>query len=152
MSYKEKSIGLSLLITLYLIYSYYAGMTGLMNAELFNEQSYKALLMKTTTWVVTLAIVAHIIIAIFHAKEAEQADDERDKLIEMKASQHAYYILVVGITLTIVQVQLGDFFDLGLKLENLSIAYNIMHYVIISFLIAETTRYAFQLFYYRRGC
>lgn len=152
MSYKEKSIVLSLLITLYLIYAYYSGLINLVDNNQLNEENFKNLLMKTTTFISILAIVAHIVIAILHAKEANNNDDERDKLIEMKSSQTAYFILVLGVIFTVIQVQLSEYFDSGINFSSLSMGYNMMHYIIMSLLLAEVTRYSYQLFYYRRGC
>ncbi|WP_448246640.1 hypothetical protein [Thalassotalea agariperforans] len=152
MSYKEKSIVLSLLITLYLIYAYYSGLINLADNNLLNEESFKALLMRTTTFIITLAVVGHIIMAIIHAKEANNDDDERDKLIEMKSSQSAYLILVLGVIFTVMQVQLGEYVSGGINFNSLSMGYNMMHCIIMSLLLAEVSRYSYQLFYYRRGC
>ncbi len=152
MSYKEKSIVLSLLITLYLIYAYYSGLISLADNNLLNEESFKALLMRTTTFIITLAIVGHIIMAIIHAKEANNDDDERDKLIEMKSSQSAYLILVLGVIFTVMQVQLGEYVSGGINFNSLSMGYNMIHCIIMSLLLAEVSRYSYQLFYYRRGC
>ena len=107
--------------------------------------------MTTAIWLTSLAIGFHIIVAAVHAKEAEEGDDERDKQIEILGTRNAYYVLVFGIISAVAQTQFSHFSDIGISFSTLSSGYNIIHYVIVSFLIAEIVKYISQLYYYRRG-
>lgn len=151
LSYKEKSIWVSLALTLYLIYYYSAGLFSLSNTGLISEGAFTQLLTDTILWLTTLFIISHIVISALNAKEANQPDDERDKTIEMLSTRNAYYILVFGIIISVVQTQFNHFEQAGLFFKQLSSVHNIMHYIFISFIAAETVKYISQLYYYRRG-
>lgn len=150
-SYKEKTIWLSLGLTVYLMYYYYSGLNTLNNTNTLTEASFSSLLTTSVIWLTSLAIAFHIIVAAINHREAEQDDDERDKLIEMISTRNAYYILVLGILVAISQTQFSHFNYVSFNYESLSSGYNVIHYIIVSFLIAEIVKNLSQLFYYRRG-
>lgn len=151
LSYKEKSIWVSLALTLYLIYFYGSRLFSLSNTGLISEEAFTLLLTDTILWLTTLFIISHIVISALNAKEANQPDDERDKTIEMLSTRNAYYILVFGIIISVVQTQFNHFETVGLFFEQLSSVHNIIHYIFISFIMAEIIKYISQLYYYRRG-
>lgn len=85
---------------------------------------------------VILNILGHILASAFNKPENE---DERDKLIELKASRIQAFIQAVGIVMAILA---------SLKLQNLYITVNLL---ILSLVISEVLDKAVQLFYYRKG-
>jgi hypothetical protein len=152
MSYKEKSIWLSFGLTLYLIYFYYSGLSELRISGSFTESAFTTLLFTTAVWLTVISIVVHSIAAILDHKEADKADDERDKLIELYGCRVGYYMLAFGVVASIVHSQLGQHF-MGVLSESSALAGTVdfMHIIIMSYLIANVAKFFTQLFYYRRG-
>ena len=152
MSYKEKSLWVSLALTLYLIYFYYSNMLGLQESQTLNADSFTVLLITTVIWLTIISIVSHIVLAIINHKEANDPEDERDKLIDLKGCRVGYGLLSAGVVLSIVHVQLnnliGEYFGISQTVDLV----NFMHIIIMSFLVADMAKYATQLYYYRRGC
>ncbi len=85
---------------------------------------------------VTLVIVGHIFTAINHKPEKL---DERDKVIELKASRVKAFILSSGTIIAIL---------CSLKADG---NFWIVHTLLIFLVISDATEKALQLFYYRRG-
>lgn len=88
---------------------------------------------------VVVEIVVHILLASFSPKEANAPLDEREKLIAMKSTQPAFYVLLVGAFLSIGTIHLR------------TDAFHLAHSVLFIIWIAELVRYGMQLFYFRRG-
>jgi len=82
---------------------------------------------------VVVEIVAHILLAAFTPKEANAPLDEREKMIAMKATQPAFYVLLVGAFLSIGTIHLRT------------------DSILFIIWIAELVRYGLQLYYFRRG-
>jgi uncharacterized integral membrane protein len=79
------------------------------------------------------------LLATFTPKEANAPLDEREKMIAMKATQPAFYVLLVGAFLSIGTIHLRtDVFHMA-------------HSVLFIIWIAELVRYGMQLYYFRRG-
>ena len=152
MPYKEKSLWVSLALTLYLIYFYYSNMLHLQVNNSLTEVNFTGLLISTVIWLTIITIVSHIVLAIINYKEANDPEDERDKLIELKGCRVGYYLLSVGIVLSIAHVQLNNLIGVRLGVSSSIGMLNFMHIIIMSFLISETVKYSTQLYYYRRGC
>ncbi|MFC1786184.1 hypothetical protein ACFLZA_02340 [Candidatus Neomarinimicrobiota bacterium] len=140
MSFKEKSILGSLILTI-VVFGYYF-------VQVFKTTDYSSLLEVTNgigffigavVLMVLLEIILHIILAITSKNESNQSDDERDKLIDLKATSISYYILVFGVFM--VGVSMLFSFD-TLLLANT---------MLLFFIIAEIVGFSMQLYYYRRG-
>jgi hypothetical protein len=80
--------------------------------------------------------VAHIFLTLLYRPEKI---DERDKLIELRATRIAYFILIFGVFLSIGSVLIST--------TPLITA----HIVLFFFILAEVVKFITQLVYYRKG-
>ncbi len=142
MSFREKMHWVSLIAilggfgwyfgTLHLVgYGHSPGDTG--------EKYYFGLLIATIVGILTVMIIGAALIAIFKPKDAKYAWDERDRLIHMRGTHAAYYILVVGMWATGLSLHFG---------YSLFFMLNAMLAIIV---VAESIRIGTQLYLYRRG-
>ncbi len=135
-SFEEKSIWISLL-TISLIFGYYfVRIFKMASQDNINVAQSIVLLISVIVMVIIVEVVFHIIIAL---KDRPEALDERDRLIELKATRNAYFVLVFGIFLPIVGIaaQVRPFI--------------VAHVIMFIFVLSEITKFLTQLFYYRRG-
>ncbi len=86
--------------------------------------------------IVVVEIILHILLAGFHRPEAE---DERDQLIELRATRNAYYLLVAGVVTA------------NIAFLVLAAPILVAHIILFFFILAESVAFITQLFYYRRG-
>jgi hypothetical protein len=151
MSYKEKSIGLSMFITSYILYYYITGVYDLSVNNLLSGETQMTLIRSAIILVIILEVISQTIIAIIDHKQADQKDDERDTSINLIASRNAYIILTIGIVTAIFHAQIMEFATVEVGFSELSNGYNLLNIIISSFLVAEIIKYSTQLYYYRRG-
>ncbi|MGB1263769.1 MAG: hypothetical protein ACPG52_12730 [Cognaticolwellia sp.] len=151
MSYKERSILISLAITLYIWYHYFSELYGSAQQGTLTTTSMQSALLAVVIMTIVLEIGHHIVIAIIDNKNVNQGEDERDKLISLMGSRHAYYILsftAVTAVLHLLFPVMTQGLVLALELPN---EYVIINIIIFGALVAEITKFATQVFYYRRG-
>ena len=151
MSYKEKSIWVSMLITSYILYYYLTGIYDLSVNNLISDEAQMSLIRSAIILVIILEIISQTIIAIIDHKQADQKDDERDRNINLIASKNAYVVLIVGIVSAIFHAQILEFTSINIGFSGLSNGFNLLNIIIGSFLAAEIIKYISQLYYYRRG-
>ena len=133
MSFREKSAWISaVLISLFLL-SFV-----LVNEHLNAADRLHPFLLVVVTFV-TLEIVLHALIAIRSPRDARAPKDERERLIALKASRFAYYVLMVGALLSIFTIHLGWGADM------------IVGHVFLSVLVAELVRFISIIVFHRRG-
>ena len=135
-SFHEKSIWISL-ITISLIFGYYFVRVFMMaSQDEINVVENIVLLISVIVMVIIVEVVFHIIIAL---KDRPEALDERDRMIELKATRNAYFVLVFGIFLPMagIAAQVRPFI--------------VAHVIMFIFVLSEITKFLTQLFYYRRG-
>ncbi|MEN8227670.1 MAG: hypothetical protein ABFS38_05905 [Bacteroidota bacterium] len=88
---------------------------------------------------IIILIIFHIINAIATREEETPVEDERDKLVKLKATRNSYYAFTGGFFLSVVSLALG------MPVYGIFIAF-------ISFgLIAEIIDNSSQIYYYRKG-
>ncbi len=88
---------------------------------------------------IIIYIIFHIINAIATREEDIPVEDERDKLITLKATRNSYYIFTGGFFLSVFSLALG------MPVYGIFIAF-------IAFgLIAEIVDNSSQIYYYRKG-
>lgn len=133
-TFKEKSL-LIQIVTLSLVFgSYFLGIDYAITENLpSNSISHFIWLIVV---LVVLNILGHILAAVFNKPENE---DERDKLIELKAARIKAFLLAAGIVITILA---------SLDLQNLFITINLL---IMFLVISEVAEKSVQIFYYRKG-
>lgn len=135
-SFQEKSIWISL-ATISLIFGYYFIRIFQMIAgnEIDAIQSI-VILITLIVLVIIVEIVFHIIIAL---RTKPEAKDERDRLIELKATRNAYFLLVFGIFISIGSI--------AASVQPFIVAHVIMFF----FILSEIAKFLTQLVYYRKG-
>ena len=88
---------------------------------------------------IIIQIVFHIINAIATREEDVPVEDERDKLVKLKATRNSYYAFTIGFVLSVVGLALGM----------------PVYWIFIAFvafgLIAEIIDNGSQIYYYRKG-
>ncbi|MFC1760121.1 hypothetical protein ACFLZD_01210 [Candidatus Neomarinimicrobiota bacterium] len=139
MSYKEKSILTSLILTVIIFGFYFIKVFGTISPTDSGLVNGIVLFVGAVLYIVLLEMILRIILPIFHKNEPKDSDDERDKIIQLKATRISYLILVLGMFFAII--------FLLLSLTQLLIA----NIILLFFIVAEITGFSIQLFYYRKG-
>ena len=88
---------------------------------------------------IVIQIVFHIINAIATREEDVPKEDERDKLVKLKATRNSYYAFVSGFVISVVGLALG------MPVHWIFIVF------VISGLISEIIDNSSQMYYYRKG-
>ncbi|WP_448564320.1 hypothetical protein [Thalassotalea ganghwensis] len=151
MSYKEKTIWLSLVILLLIWGDYGLTMIELANSQALNQALINDLLKSVIIQTIVLEIVLHIILAIINHKDANAQEDERDKLISLRATQHAYILLSIGVAVAVFYTIAPALNNVILPASTLAYHEKVIQIVIFFMVFAEVYRLSTQLFYYRRG-
>lgn len=141
MSFKEKSIWISLIITV-LIFGFYFVFTFTTIKNISPEEAagtIAGIFIGVIILTIVMEIFLHSILAIAFRKEAKQGEDERDKLIELKGSHFSYIILAVGVWITGISLLFGS---TPIMTANI---------LLLFFIMAEIVGFAVQLYFYRRG-
>lgn len=88
---------------------------------------------------IIIQIIFHIINAIATREDKTPLEDERDKLIKLKATRNSYYVFSGGFVLSVVALAIG------MPVYGIFIAF------IVSGLLAEIMDNGSQIYYYRKG-
>ncbi len=153
MSFTEKSAWISFVSTL-CIFGYYfiqvIGLSGLPAKEA--SEAAIRLLAYTIVLSVIVETVFHAMLAATNRKAAEMGADERDSVIQWKANQVGYTILVVGVMIVIGRLLIVEL-NPSFADQNSSINIPMLtaHILMFSFVLSEVARFGSQIFYYRRG-
>ena len=149
LSFQEKSILGSLIITVGLFGYYFIQV---FEALMEGSSGSIVLLPFTLAWVVgvviAVEIVYHILIATASTPEDE---DERDQLIEAKATRISYFVLVAGCLFTMGHTIINVFVEDQVEDRVLNNPIMTANFILLSFILAEVVGFAMQLYYYRRG-
>ena len=86
-----------------------------------------------------LEIVLHIAVAIQSPRDAEAPSDERDNLIDLRATRVAFYVLFGGALISIFTLQ----FPVSV--------WTLSQFVLFSIVVAELVKFGSQIVFYRRG-
>ena len=136
MSFKEKSIWISLVSTIIIFGYYFLRIFQMANNEKVAHREIAVFFISIIILIVVVEIILHILLAGFHRPEAE---DERDQLIELRATRNAYYLLVAGVVTA------------NIAFLVLAAPILVAHIILFFFILAESVAFITQLFYYRRG-
>lgn len=134
MTFKEKSLWVQQ-VAILVVFGSYLSSLDFSIPESFPASS-TVYLIGLILLLVVLNILGHILVAAFNQPENE---DERDKLIELKATRISAFIQGAGIVMSIF---------VSISLQNFFITINLL---IQTLVIAEVAGKAVQLFYYRKG-
>ena len=149
LSFQEKSIAGSLAITCLLFGWYFSQVFEVLMSDSSEAvASLPLVLIGVVIAVVIVEIVYHTVIALASRPEEE---DERDRLIEARATRIAYFVLATGCILTIGHTLLGVYFEADIGRRIIINPVMTANYILMSFILSEITGFAMQLYYYRRG-
>jgi hypothetical protein len=151
MSFREKSIWISLISTLLIFGDYFLNIIALGNLP---EQVAKTAALELSIRAFVLIIIVEIIfqtmLAVSNRKAAKLGADERDKLFEYKGNNFGYTVLVIGVLMTLgrmVSLEISPEFIEQFKVLN--IPFLTAHILLFSFIFSEVVRFSAQLYYYR---
>mgnify|MGYP001129106672 CR=1 FL=1 len=88
---------------------------------------------------IIIQIIFHIFNAIATREEDVPKEDERDKLIKLKATRNSYYAFTGGFIISVIALALG------------MPVYGIFIVFVISGLLSEIVDNSSQIYYYRKG-
>ena len=86
-----------------------------------------------------IEVVAHIVVARRSPRDAQAPKDERERLIDLKATRAGHYMYVVGSLLAVSTIHLGA--------NAIAMGYG----VLLAFVIGTVVNYAARIVYHRRG-
>jgi C4-dicarboxylate transporter len=151
MSYKERSIWVSLAITLYIWFNYFSALYWSSQQNTLTVDSMKSALLTVVVMTIVLEILHHVVIAIIDNKNANYDEDERDQKISLLGSQHAYYILSFTAITSVLHLLFPVMSQGLVNALNLPSEYVLINIIIFGALVAEIAKFSTQVFYYRRG-
>ena len=151
MSYKERSVWVSLAITLYIWFNYFSTLYWSAQQGSLTTNSMQKALLTVVIMTIVLEIMHHIVIAIIDNKNANYDEDERDKQIALIGSQNAYYILSFTTIAAVVHLLFPVMSQTLESLLNIPNEYFIINIIIFGALVAEVVKFSTQVFYYRKG-
>lgn len=139
MTFQEKSIWVTVVVTVIIFGYYFTQAIIIISNPSIPEVALIGLFIGVTVITIIVQIVLQSVLAIANRKDAEKGEDERDKLIELKATRISYFILIFGVWTTCISI---------LIISSTIILANLL---LFFFIIAELTGFISQLIYYRRG-
>ena len=136
MSFREKSAWISLVLILLVFGPYFwlVGQSLVGRTHVHGGTQFALILL-----FVVLEIVVHIAVAIQSPRDAEAPTDEREDLIDLRATRMAFYVLFGGALMSI--------FTLHFPVN----VWTLSQFVLFSIVIAELVKFASQIVFYRRG-
>ncbi len=137
MSFREKSAWISFFCLLVIGGFWFAN---IVRVEVYGVRHGNPLLyfLGLVTALVVGEIVLHVVIALQSPREARTPKDEREKLIDLKATRVAFYVLIAGGWLSVATIHL--------RFSSLDVA----QCIIGSIIIAELTKFGAQIALHRR--
>jgi len=149
MSFREKSTIGSLVLTVVIFGSYF-----LKVFEAFTSSSSDAIavlpgvLIGVVITVVVVEVVYQVAIAIL---DGEEDSDERDRLVDARATRISYYVLAAGCVATIGHMLISEMVGEWLADSVTRTPIFVANMLVFSFILSEIVGFSMQLFYYRRG-
>ena len=136
MAFREKSAWISLVTTL-VVYAFY--FWNVFDAHGMSGPQMLGLLTGCVVVLTVLQIVFHIAAAVRTPRAAQTPQDEREKLIALKATNIAYYVVASGAVLTAMGLVFG------------SNPFIMANEILLFLVAAEIAKYASQIVFFRRG-
>jgi hypothetical protein len=138
MSFREKSAWITFVLLL-AFGIYFGEVAAHMLDPTRPHANYLLLFVLLVVAIVILEIITHAVIAFRSPREAQTPIDERERLIELRSTRPAFFVLLVGAFLSVGTIHLG------------ASTWLLAHCVLFAIWLAELTRYGSQLYHYRRG-
>lgn len=139
MSFQEKGaiVMTSVLVIVYGIY--FTAVWRLLSTTSADEVVYQPLMIiATVPPLIILAVLSHIVLALANPKEAN-ANDERDRLITLRAERIGGYVLAMGVFAGIVLAMIESPY------------FYIANALLLAWVLAEITERITKVVLYRRG-
>lgn len=140
LSFKEKSTWVSLIIMLVVWGYYFNELRAVLDDGFVGRLQTTILFIIALVILVVLNIAGHIVIAITNPRDANQPEDERDRVVSQRAGN------IAGIVLGIACINLAAW-AMFLDLSSVLMA----HCLLLALIIAQIVHDALRLYYYRRG-
>jgi hypothetical protein len=138
MSFREKSAWITLISILLVLALYITHVPNALEPEpgLWELQVVGI----TFATFIVIDVIAHVVLYLRFWKDGRTPKDERERLIDLKATRLAWYVFVVGTLITIIATP-----------HHGASGFGVMIFVLFAFAIAEIVNYAARIIYYRRG-
>jgi len=138
MSFREKSAWISFVTILLVFGAYFWNVRQVLAGQVEYGAAFKVEVGLLVAFFL-IEIVLHIAIAVQAPNEARAPRDEREQLIEMRATRVAFQVLVVGALAAMGMMHLTrSVWAMG-------------QHVLLAVVVAELVRFGGQILYYRRG-
>ncbi len=137
MSFREKSAWISFLTILAVFIPFFWNSIRQYRGEVAGAEAVSTAFLLLATFVV-LEIVLHVVVAVRAPDEARSPRDEREHLIDMRATRVAFNVLVVGALAAVASVHLTRR------------AWVIQQVVLLAIVAAELVRFGGQIVLFRR--
>lgn len=138
-SFQEKSIWVSLVATILIFGFYFIKAFNVFSSANTPNESLIGLFIAVIVLSIVAQIVLQSVLAIAYRKEAEGSEDERDNIIELKATRISYFVLAIGVWFA------------GFSIFAIPSSLATANIILFFFLLAEIVGFSTQLFFYRRG-
>jgi hypothetical protein len=141
MSFREKSAWIILVTLVVLTVAYLIHMPRPFTLSPAPGGEMFHMLMHMLATFVSVVVIGHVVIAIMSPRDARTPRDERERLINLKATAVAAYVFMfLSLGGVFVAMHIVGTNEIGLS-----------YLLLFSFIIAEIVNYALRVYYYRRG-
>jgi hypothetical protein len=138
MSFREKSAWISFLTILVVFGLYFWNVARVLDGRIDHRTAYNVSIALLVAFVL-LEIVLHAAAAVLAPADARAPKDEREQLIEMRATRLAFHVLVVGALA-------------GVGLMHVTRSVWVMgQHVLLAIVVAELVNFGGRIVYFRRG-
>jgi hypothetical protein len=137
MSFREKSAWVTLISILLVSAFYFTHVPNFLDPDP-GRWHFHVLGVAIAAFIV-IEIVAYVVLYLRFPKDARTPKDERERLIDLKATRLAAYVYVIGSFLAILSAHHG------------ANGFGVGFFVILAFVIAEIVNYTARIVFYRRG-
>lgn len=138
MSFREKSAWISFVLILVFFGAYFTRVAGVVFAG-HSARGLIALFVASVGGLVGLEVLLHIALTVQSPREARTPKDERERLIELRATRIAFPVLLVGALAALGTLHLpASKWEMGQA-------------VLFAIVLAELVKFGAQVVYYRRS-
>jgi len=137
MSFREKSAWVSFITILAVFIPFFWNSLRQYRGEIAGRQAVGTAFLLLFSFV-ALEVVLHVVLAIRAPQEARSPRDEREQLIDMRATRVAFYVLLVGALAGVAMVHLTPS------------AWVMQQVVLLAIVVAELVRFGGQILLFRR--
>ena len=143
MSFREKSAWITFLLLLFVFGFYFVSLGMHLIWSEHPMPNFFAVLLVLLLAILVVEVALHILAAMRSPDDAKAPQDERERLVALKAKRPAFFVLMVSAFFSIATVHVSGHFRLGQGL--------VANGILFSMWLGELTNYGAQLYYYRRG-